>query len=439
MRFFSALLIASILFTSCKKNSDIKYNEDAHVLHECERKLTDIIVTDIFSPPVASRIYVYPSLAAYEAARYTKEGIPSITSKMKGFEEMPAIDKNLTYDFTVASVKAFCTTAKAVIFSKNEMIEFEKRKLEELHSRSDEETFKRSVELGEKIASVVTKRLSSDNYKQTRGMERFEVKTIPGRWVPTRPDYADATEPHWPKIKTLVLDSSSQCNMEDLIPYSEDMNSKFWQEAKEVYETVKKITPEQEDISVFWDDNPFVSRHKGHLMFQDKKMTPGGHWMAICRVAATHKKLDFAETARAYALTSAALFDAFISCWDEKYSFAKVRPETVIFDRIDKKWLPILVTPSFPTYTSGHSTISAAAAEVLTELVGDGIAYTDSTELEYGLPIRSFTSFRQAASEASISRVYAGIHFRSDCEVGNQQGRKVGQLVIDRFLRQKKD
>jgi hypothetical protein len=428
------LFISGILLFSCQKEETFKYGQfDAEVLHQCERKLTDIIVTDIFTPPVASRIYVYPSLAAYEAARYTDESLASYTDKLAAFEKMPVVDQTKVYDFTVAAVKAFCTTAHQVVFSKKEILDFEAEKLGELKSRTNEEVYLRSVSLGEQIAAVVIKRLSADSYKQTRGMERFEVITTPGKWVPTRPDYSDAIEPNWLKMKPMALDSSSQCNVEDVIPYSDDMKSKFWLEAKEVYETVKNITSEQEDISIFWDDNPFVSRHKGHLMFQDKKMTPGGHWMAVCRVVTRLKKSDYATTAKTYALTSVALYDAFISCWDEKYRIAKVRPETVIFDKIDKKWIPILVTPSFPTYTSGHSTISASAAEVLTALHGDGFAYTDSTELEYGLPIRSFSSFREAAKEASISRVYAGIHFRSDCEMGNIQGTKVGKLVISKL------
>jgi hypothetical protein len=165
-------------------------------------------------------------------------------------------------------------------------------------------------------------------------------------------------------------------------------------------------------------------------MFQDKKMTPGGHWLSICRLISIQKQADFITTARAYAFTSVALFDAFISCWELKYETNRVRPETVITQKIDKNWHPHLVTPPFPAYTSGHSTVSSAAAEMLTYIYGDGVAYTDSTELEYGLPVRSFTSFKQAAQEASMSRVYAGIHYRSDCDKGNEQGKKVAEVVL---------
>ena len=125
-----------------------------------------------------------------------------------------------------------------------------------------------------------------------------------------------------------------------------------------------------------------------------------------------------------------SIFDGFISCWDEKYRSVRIRPETVINNSIDKKWIPILQTPPFPEYTSGHSTISSAAATVLTNIYGDNVAFNDSTEIPYGLPPRKFTSFKQAADEASISRLYGGIHFRPALDQGVIQGGKVAQQLL---------
>jgi membrane-associated phospholipid phosphatase len=161
-------------------------------------------------------------------------------------------------------------------------------------------------------------------------------------------------------------------------------------------------------------------------------MTPGGHWLAITQLFLTQHNASFYESLKTYALTSLSLYEAFISCWEAKYHYIYVRPETVISAKLDKQWHPLLITPPFPSYTSGHSTVSAAAAEVLTGIFGDNQNFTDTTEKEYGLPVRSFTSFRQAAGEASMSRVYAGIHYRFDCEKGNEQGKKVGQFVLNK-------
>lgn len=424
-----------LFLVACKETQPTQPSQtDVAYLHAAQKKLTDLIVTDIFSPPVASRVYVYPLLAAYEAGKFSKPDAPSITEQLHGFDKMPTPEAGKTYDFTVAAIEALCKTAPKVVFSTKDLAEFEQKTLAELKNHTSEEIYNRSVAFGQQVANTVIKRMSIDQYAQTRGMERFEVQSnVPGRWVPTPPDYADGVEPHWSDIMPLVMDSTTHCTAAKCEPYSEDKNSSFWKEVNEVYQISKNITSEQEDIALFWDDNPFVSKHKGHLMFQDKKMTPGGHWLAICQLFLKEKKIGFYDSLKAYALTSVALHDAFISCWEEKYRSARVRPETVISAKIDKQWHPYLVTPPFPSYTSGHSTVSAAAAEVLTGLLSDNQSFTDTTEQEYGLPARTFTSFRQAAQEASMSRVYAGIHFRSDCDKGNEQGRKVGQLVLEKI------
>jgi hypothetical protein len=433
---YKLLFILALFSISCKENKGTKpaLLTDVEYLHAAEKKLTDIIVTDIFTPPVASRVYVYPLLAAYEAGKFNaakNEATPttSITELLRGFDKMPTPETGKTYDFTVAAIHALCTTAKKVIFSVKDIDDFEAKTMNDLKNRSSEEVYNRSIAFGESVANVFIKRLGTDNYKETRGMERFEVKNLVGRWVPTPPDYADGVEPNWSKMKTMVMDSSGQIRAAKAEVCSEDKNSPFWKEVQEVHQISKTLKEEQENKITFWDDNPFVSKHKGHLMFQDKKMTPGGHWLAICQLILVEKKSDFNTSLKAYALTSVALYEAFISCWTEKYQSLRLRPETIISAKIEKEWHPYLVTPPFPAYTSGHSTISAAAAEVLTGLFGDNHAYTDTTEKEYGLPVRSFTSFRQAAREASESRILAGIHYRSDCDKGNEQGVKVGQLV----------
>jgi hypothetical protein len=430
------LLLISIAFLafSCNENKPIKpTTTDVEYLHQAQKKLTDLIITDIFTPPVASRVYVYPLLAAYEAGKFSEKDAASITAQLKGFGAMPMPENGKNYNFTIAAIKALCTTSKKVIFSTKEIDAFEEKTLGELKIGLAEDVFNNSVSFGDSVANTVIKRLNSDNYKETRGMERFEVKANnTGRWVPTLPDYADAVEPHWAKMKTFLLDTAAQFRPIAPPQYSEVKSSPFWKELTEVYDISKTVVEERENIMVFWDDNPFVSRTKGHLMFQDKKMTPGGHWLAICQSFLKDKKVGFYASLRAYTMTSLAIYEGFLSCWEAKYYYASVRPETVISDKIDKQWHPLLVTPPFPSYTSGHSTVSAAAAETLTALFGDNQAYTDETEKEYGLPVRSFKSFREAAKEASISRVYAGIHFRSDCEKGNEQGVKVGKFVVSK-------
>ena len=414
------------------KQSSIKQNDA--LPHQLEKKLTDIIVVDIFPPPIASRIYANTSLALYEAIRFQQDGSKSITAKLKGFEPMPLPEKGKQYDFSIAAIQSFCETAKKVTFSAPEITKYQDSIIAVYAKGLNEDVVKQSVAFGQQIADVIGKRLGKDNYKETRGFERFEVKTDDdSRWVPTLPDYADGLEPHWPKMMTMALDSSNQVEADPFPAYSKDPNSDFYKELKEVYDISKNRTDEQTDIALFWDDNPFVSQHKGHVMFQDKKMTPPGHWMAITQQVAMKKNLDAVASAKTYAYTAVGMYDAFISCWYIKYNTVRIRPQTAVQRLIEPTWTSFIQTPPFPEYTSGHSTVSSTAAEILTSVFGDGFAFTDSSELAYNLPVRSFKSFRDAASEASISRVYGGIHYRSGCEGGNKQGKKLGEIILKKL------
>jgi hypothetical protein len=168
-------------------------------------------------------------------------------------------------------------------------------------------------------------------------------------------------------------------------------------------------------------------------MFATKKISPGGHWMNITRVACKKANADFNLSAESYVRVSLALIDAFISCWDEKYRSKLIRPETYINQYIDEDWVPLLQTPPFPEYTSGHSVISASSAVTLTKLFGDQFAFTDSTEVEFGLTARSFPSFIAASEEAAISRMYGGIHYRPAVEVGMTEGRAIGQYILGKI------
>ena len=425
----SALLLALII--SCKSQLPVEAVSNQELPHQLVKKLTDIIVVDIFTPPVASRIYANTSLAMYEALRFEDSSAPSITAKLKGFDPMPLPIDKISYNFSIAAIQAFCETAKKVTFSAPEITAYQDSMIKQYAGNMDQAIVDSSVAFGQRVADVVAKRLGKDNYKETRGMERFEVKTSDQtRWVPTAPDYADGLEPFWATMLTMGLDSSNQIEADDFPAYSEDKNSAFYKEMKEVYDISKSLTDEQIDIALFWDDNPFVSKHKGHVMFQDKKMTPGGHWMAIAAKACKINNADPVTSAKAYAYTAIGLYDGFISCWYVKYKTVRIRPQTAIQRLIDEQWISYIQTPPFPEYTSGHSTTSSSAAEMLTHVFGDNIAFTDSSELEYNLPVRTFKSFRHAAEEASISRVYGSIHYKSGCENGNKQGKQVAAAIL---------
>jgi hypothetical protein len=200
-----------------------------------------------------------------------------------------------------------------------------------------------------------------------------------------------------------------------------------------VYETGNKLSDEQKAIADFWDCNGFKVNVSGHVMFATKAMTPGGHWMGITGIVCKTQKADFNKTVFAYAGVSIAVMDAFIACWNTKFTYDLLRPETYINNYMDNAWKPYLQTPPFPEYTSGHSIISSASAMVLTKIFGDNTPFVDDTERAWGWPDRKYDNVKQAANEAALSRLYGGIHYREGMEVGITEGEKIGELVFSKL------
>jgi len=423
------------LFISCEKKyesiviSSINFHESVDIVSK-------IMVHDIFSPPVASRVFAYPNIAAYEIIAQENDSYTSLSGQLKELTEIPKADINEPVNFQVAALVAHIDLSRRLIFSEDRITVY-RDSLYKVWKSQNPKQFKASEKYGLKVADYIFSWMGKDNYSQTRTMPKFTVITEdPSRWQPTPPSYMDGLEPHWNKIRTFVIDSAAQFKPVPPPKFSMDKESDFYKELIEVYDISNKITEkgdESEEVAIaqFWDCNPFVSVTRGHLMFAVKKISPGAHWIGICKIACKKAETEFDKTVYAYTKTSMAIYDAFISCWDEKYRSNLIRPETLINEFIDENWKPILQTPPFPEYVSGHSVASGAAAIILTDVFGDNFSFEDDTELSYGLPIRNFTSFNQAANEAAISRMYGGIHYRVAVEVGVKQGRDLGKFVVD--------
>jgi hypothetical protein len=426
---FLVLITLLLAAVSCKQKQKIALKKDADVLHENIDQLTQVIIYDVFSPPVASRIYGYTSLAAYESMRFQNVKYRSIAAQLKGFKSLPQPKKGLKYNFALAATKAFFTVAHKVTFSVDTLKKYEDKVYAMYKDNLDDSTFTRSVAFGDTVGKAILGRAKFDNYAKTRGKPRFLGSSDNGKWHPTAPDYLDGVEFCWGTMETFVVKSSSDFALPPPPPFSEDKNSEYFKQNLDVYELSKKLTPEQITIAKFWDDNPFVIQHNGHMMFVNKKITPGGHWIGITAIACKKTKVDAVKTAQAYALTSIALYDAFICGWQVKYNTKYIRPVTVINDKIDHTWLPMLQTPPFPEYPSGHSDISAASAVVLTHLFGDNFEYDDTSDLRYIGMQRHFKSFLKASDETSISRYYGGIHYKNSVDQGAVQGRQVGEFI----------
>jgi len=437
------LLFCALIFTSIFSCQEKEYKEDlknSKIFLSSIKNLTDVIVYDIYSPPVASRIYAYSCIAAYEAMRpgYNDKYL-TLTTQLKGLKPIPT-PTNKKIDFHLAAIHSFNVVGKNLILSKEKMDAFEAQMFESLGEKGcPKDVMNASLEFGEKVAKHILQWASKDMYNETRSYWKYTVANIDSLWKPTPPDYMEGIEPNWGSIRPMVLDSSNQYASKIPVSFSLIPSSEFYRQLKEVYDVGNSLNDEQREITRFWDCNPFVTYHYEHAMFASKKITPGGHWMGITSIASQKANNSFDETIEANTLVSIGLFDAFISCWDEKWRSLMVRPETLINENIDEDWLPLLQTPPFPEYTSGHSVASRAAAIVLTDIYGDDFDFVDTVELEYGLPSRNFDGFLQASEEAAISGLYGGIHYMMAIENGLDQGEQVGKHLLNRVNTRKRD
>lgn len=432
--FFSLLIFLPGAFYSCQEKTGYKEElNGSDYLIQASNRATEVMVHDIFSPPVAGRVYAYSALAAYEVAVLADDRYLSLMGQLNDFEK---IEFNTSKDclYPLASLAAYYEVATAMIFSEEKMTEHSKKLYQFIKSKGiPDDVFQNSMDLGKAVADHVLGYASKDNYHQSRSFEKYTIVKDEGSWKPTPPAYMEGVEPHWSTIRPFVMDSAAQFVPErpssfDIIPESD-----FYKEAEAVRMATVNMSDDQREIALFWDCNPYKMNIKGHVMYAEKKITPGGHWIGIAGIASKAKDLDWKATAETLAVTSLAVFEGFLSCWDEKYRSVLIRPETYINQYMDENWVPLLQTPPFPEYTSGHSVVSTAASVALTHLLGDDVHIVDSTEVAYGLPVREFTSFQEASKEAAISRFYGGIHYMPAIENGVNQGRLVGELIIGRL------
>ena len=441
MRLAIVAIAGLLLMGACNTKKDYeKIIHDPVLFSNTVHELNNVVMGNNFSPIVASRNYMYASVAAYEviAAGYP-DLYGSLAGQLHGLENVPKPDTSKKIDFEFAALLAFSKLGEAVTFPEGSMSYYTDslKSLVKDHGMPGD-VFKNSTAFADTISSVILKWSKKDNYLQTRTYPRYTVIDTPGRWVPTPPAYTSAMEPHWNEIRTLVLDSASE-----FVPPRPpvfnltDKKSKYYEEVMLIKNAVDSLNDEQKHIADFWDDNPFKLNVSGHVMFGTKKFSPPGHWMSIVGIASQKANFDFAATVYAYAITAITQFDTFIHCWDEKYRSNYARPETVINKYIDQNWQPYLQTPPFPEYTCGHSTISSANAEALTTVFGDNFSYTDTSELEFGIKSRSFKSFREAAIENNLARFYGGLHFHNSCIISTEYGKKVGDFITGRLKMKK--
>ena len=407
-------------------------------LVRCNQKLVDVIMEDLFTPAVASRVKVYPNVAAYEVLSKKDSRLASLHNQLNQLPVISVPDGKV--DYSLAALFAFTTVSKKLVYSEYMFTEFENKELRiwKKSHKGDTVLQKNSLAYGRKVASEIIQWMKGDNYDYTRTLSRYVIADSAGAWVPTGPGYANALEPNWPLMRSFVFDSNTIVKAIPNIPYSEDKNSTYYKNAKVLYDQSVNLDTAKRLTAWYWDDNPNILKSDGHVNYFIHKVSPCGHWVRIASQAIKNKGLDEYKTAEVYTYLTLAIYEAFLSCWIEKYKSNALRPETYINRLISPQWKSYIETPPFPEYTSGHSVTSSACATVLTELIPQPYAFTDSSEMYINLPSRRFSSFREASNQASISRFYGGIHYMPSLDNGVIQGKEIGFGILKRVKTRKK-
>ena len=397
--------------------------------------ITMVMIHDVVSPPVAARYYAYGMQGAYNIVAANNKHIPALKTFVKDFQSDNSLDTiSYKYDYRIAAYYSILEIGRQLLPSGFMLKDDEDAFVQQLQRlQIKQAVIDNSIKVAKLATIAVVNFSKTDRYNKLSTLKRYTPLKGDAYWYPTPPGYFEAVEPNWKTIKTMVIDSSNQFNPGSLTPFSKDTASAFYKHAKDVYELSKHLTTEQINIALFWDCNPFAITTSGHMTIGFKKISPGGHWMNVTGLACKQAHFSFDQTVVALTIEGSTIMDAFISCWDEKYRSNRIRPETFINRYIDVKWQPVLQTPPFPEYTSGHSVVSTASAQVLTYLFGDNFSYTDVTEIPFGSGQRSFKSFREAAAEASISRLYGGIHYWESIDSGVTEGKLVGNYIVSKI------
>jgi PAP2 superfamily len=406
----------------------LKAQQKENILYQLNDLLVNTAMDDLFTPPVCSRIYTYPNIAFYECIRFDEPMKQPLSGKLNGLKKLPAPEKG-NNNFISACI-AFSFVAQNFVGTEYKIEEWRSWFVDSIQNTVTSPAYKTAYDYGKRIADSIIAWSKKDNYLKSRGMMRFTASEKDGTWQPTPNDYAPGLEPHWNVLRPMIMRSPSQFSPTEKLKYSSSKQSLFYKNVLEVYSLSKKMDSNQIKIAWYWDDNPNVSVIEGHLTYFVHKISPGGHWIKIAGQACKQKNISLVKTAQLYALTSIAIYEAFIACWDEKYKTNLIRPITVINNHIDADWRPLIQTPPFPEFTSGHSVTSNAAAAVLTFILGDNFSFTDETEIPFGHQPKTFRSFNEAAKESSMSRVYGGIHYPETARISILQGQKIGKYVI---------
>ncbi|MBK9270033.1 MAG: vanadium-dependent haloperoxidase [Saprospiraceae bacterium] len=449
---FWLIISGFVLLVSCRKDNVTDPNTTQLPTNEfsAEVPLTWyqlMLEIDRFSPgyrpPAAARMMAYVGMAAYESVL---PGMPEYKSLRTVYPNLnlPVIDQSASYYWPACANAAFSTSFKLFYphIKSSDYI-----KIDQLEAKFEnqflleqaEDVLKRSKTFGKLVAEEVYRYSATDlagheAYKNPRPSSYVPPAVGPNGeklWQPTFPDFTRALFPYWGQVRPFAL-SQSELIAKPPIPYSEDPNSRFFQQATETKLLAQNASFEDRWIAEFWSDDIF------ELTFE-----PAARQVAIANQMVIADKISLDKAVELYAKLGMAMADASIAVWNSKYIYNVIRPIDYIRRLMDPSWTTILnapyaniksLTPEFPAYPSGHACFAGSAASILTDIFGNNRSFTDNCHVHrfefIGAP-RYYSSFHEAAAENGYSRLPLGVHFRMDSDEGLRIGYYAGKKVLE--------
>jgi len=426
-----ALLLCLMSCMKKEKDPELTNKDIAKVLEQ----MTQFMIHDVTNPPLAGRFYSYACISGYTVLALNDSSVVPLKGVLNEFPDITTPLDSGAYSPQLSAILAMTGTAKKMQPSGKQFGAFEKQFLDSCRKIGfSDEIIAHSQSYANQVIKQIMPYAKKDRYNKISNYPRYTPLNTEGSWYPTPPAFFAPVEPYFNTVRPFFIDSAQAFKSVPPIPYSKDKNSPFFKLLMANYiEGGSGLTTEHREIAAFWDCNPFALKNEGHLLVGLKKISPGAHWIGITGIACQKAKVNFSKTLEIYTVVTLGLTDSFISCWDEKYRSNRIRPETAVRRLIDPKWKPMLQTPPFPEYMSGHSHISSTTATILTYYFGDDFSYTDDVEEKYGLKSRKFISFNHAAKEAAMSRFWGGIHFMDGIENGVNVGNKIGEHIVNKL------
>ncbi len=399
------------------------FDEKANFVHSYyDFALEAVKNTNGFTPPVVARTWAYVGLSLYETTVPFMSGYSTLQGKLQGNLAIPNLPSTSNVDCTIAANQALYRTLDSLMSNlskenrealkalyKSQKSEFCKGKSAEICDKS--ELF------GETVALAVLAYAKSDggyNAELKNYEPSFTIRKGVGLWSPTVSQ--QPLLPYWGDNRTFSERNKGHDLIQAPVPFNTKKMTPFYNEALKVHDAVANISENHRNTVNYWADGKGTS-------------TPSGHSIAILKSILIQENANLGDAALAYAQLGLALSDAFVACWNTKYNYMAMRPEEFIRTNIEPEWHPVIPTPPFPEYPSGHATQAGAFEFIMSSIFGDAYLFTDDCHKDrYGT--RQYSSFSACAREIADSRFYAGLHY----EFSNTEGRVLGKSVAKNVL-----